>query len=97
MRMREALQRLPGCEGLTVHGFRSSFRDFAGDRTSFTREVAEHALAHAVGNKVEQSYRRGKALEKRRELMSAWARFCGGGDSNKVVPFPQRTREAAQG
>jgi integrase len=63
-------------EGFTLHGFRSSFRDWAGDRTAFAREVAEAALAHAVGNAVELSYRRGDALEKRRKLMQAWDDFC---------------------
>jgi integrase len=62
--------------GPTVHGFRSAFRDWAGDKTSFPREVAEAALAHRVGDQTEGSYRRGDALEKRRELMEAWARFC---------------------
>jgi integrase len=63
-------------EGFTLHGFRSSFRDWAGDRTAFAREVAEAALAHAVGNAVELSYRRGDGLEKRRKLMQAWDDFC---------------------
>jgi integrase len=61
---------------ITVHGFRSSFRDWCGDQTSFPREVAEAALAHVTGDKAEQAYRRGDALEKRRELMDAWAAFC---------------------
>jgi len=61
---------------VTVHGFRSSFRDWAGDATAFPREVAEAALAHAVGDETELSYRRSDALEKRRKLMDAWARFC---------------------
>jgi integrase len=56
----------------TVHGFRSSFRDWAGDKTHFAREVAESALAHAVGDSTERAYRRGVALEKHRELMEAW-------------------------
>lgn len=60
----------------TVHGFRSSFRDWAGDCTPFPREVSEAALAHTTGNAVERAYRRGSALEKRRELMDAWERFC---------------------
>lgn len=60
----------------TVHGFRSSFRDWAGEATVFPREVAEAALAHSVGDKVEQAYRRGDALEKRRRLMDVWAEFC---------------------
>ena len=53
----------------TVHGFRSAFRDWAGERTHFPREIAEAALAHLVGDAVERAYRRGDALEKRRELM----------------------------
>jgi hypothetical protein len=59
----------------TVHGFRSAFRDWAGERTHFPREIAEAALAHLVGDAVERAYRRGDALEKRRELMEAWAGF----------------------
>lgn len=59
----------------TVHGFRSSFRDWAGDATSFPREVAEAALAHAVGDATEAAYRRSDALEKRRALMDAWGAF----------------------
>ena len=59
----------------TIHGLRSSFRDWCGDRTSFPREVAEAALAHATGNAVEAAYRRGTAIERRRELMQAWAAF----------------------
>lgn len=60
----------------TTHGFRSAFRDWAGDRTSFAREVAEAALAHRVGDEVERAYRRSDALEKRRALMTAWSSFC---------------------
>jgi integrase len=60
---------------VTVHGFRSSFRDWCGDCTSFPREVAEAALAHAAGDAVEQAYRRSDALAKRRRLMDAWAKF----------------------
>ena len=60
-------------ENMTSHGFRSSFRDWAGECTNFPREVCEAALAHAVGNAVELAYRRGDALEKRRALMEAWA------------------------
>lgn len=59
----------------TVHGFRSSFRDWAGEETSFSREVAEAALAHTVGDAVERAYRRSDALEKRRKLMEAWSAF----------------------
>lgn len=60
----------------TVHGFRSSFRDWAAEETSFPCEVAEAALAHVVGDATERAYRRGDALEKRRQLMQAWATFC---------------------
>jgi integrase len=63
---------------VTVHGFRSSFRDWAGDRTAFARDVVEAALAHAIGDATEAAYRRGDALEKRRKLMEAWASFCAG-------------------
>ena len=68
--------RRMGRGDLTTHGFRSTFRDWSGDETEFPREVAEAALAHAVGDKAEQAYRRGDALEKRRKLMEAWAAYC---------------------
>jgi integrase len=73
--LRHVLKQL-GRRDVTAHGFRSAFRDWAGDHTAFPREVAEAALAHVVGDKVEAAYRRGTALEKRRKLMEAWARFC---------------------
>jgi len=75
MAMEMVLRRMDR-DTVTVHGFRSAFRDWAGNETSFPREVAEAALAHAVGDKVEQAYRRGDALEKRRALMAAWASHC---------------------
>jgi integrase len=62
--------------GVTVHGFRSAFRDWVADQTSYPGEVAEAALAHAVANKVEAAYRRTDFLEKRRNLMIEWAAFC---------------------
>ena len=62
---------------ITVHGFRSTFRDWAAERTSFPRDVAEMALAHTIGDKVEAAYRRGELLDKRRRLMTEWAKFCG--------------------
>jgi integrase len=61
---------------VTVHGFRSTFRDWAGNRTNYARELAEHALAHAIGDRAEQAYRRDDALERRRPMMEAWAAFC---------------------
>ena len=69
---------LKGSE-VTPHGFRSSFRDWAGEASSFPREVAEAALAHVVGDATERAYRRGDALEKRRKLMDAWAMYCSRG------------------
>jgi integrase len=74
----------------TVHGFRSSFRDWSGERTSFPRDVAEAALAHLVGDETERAYRRGDALEKRRALMDAWESFCDGTESGRVVAFNGR-------
>ena len=74
MAFRQLLDRM-GETGFVPHGFRSSFRDWCGECTPFPREVAEAALAHIVGNAVEQAYRRGDALEKRRKLMEAWESF----------------------
>lgn len=71
----DALFKRAKVEGITTHGFRSSFRDWAGDETDFPREVIEAALAHLVGDDVELAYRRGDALEKRRQLMDLWASF----------------------
>jgi integrase len=73
--------------GATVHGFRSSFRDWAGEETSFPREIAEQALAHAAGDATERAYRRGDALEKRRGLMEAWANYCEPAACGNVVPW----------
>jgi integrase len=61
---------------VTVHGFRSSFRDWAGDCTPFPRDVVEAALAHAIESETEAAYRRSDALEKRRKLMAGWAAHC---------------------
>jgi integrase len=69
----------------TVHGFRSSFRDWAGEETSFPREIAEQALAHETGDATERAYRRGDALQKRRALMEAWANYCVPRDNDNVV------------
>ncbi len=65
-------------EGLTVHGFRSTFRDWVGEATNFPHELAEMALAHSIRNQTEAAYRRGDLLEKRRELMQAWADYATG-------------------
>jgi integrase len=60
----------------TMHGFRSTFRDWAAEETSFAREVAEQALAHVIENAVERAYRRSDLFDKRRELMNAWEKYC---------------------
>jgi integrase len=75
MAMAQALHRM-GRDDLTVHGFRSTFRDWIGERTNFASEIAEMALAHKIPNKVEEAYRRGDLLAKRKQLMDAWARFA---------------------
>ena len=86
--MLRALRRM-GRQDLTVHGFRSSFRDWAAETTNYPNHVVEMALAHAVGDKVEAAYRRGDLFEKRRHLMDAWARFCSSGPagSGEVIPI----------
>ena len=75
MAMAMLLRRM--AQPVTAHGFRSSFRDWAAEQTAFPFEVAEMALAHTVGNKVEAAYRRGDMFEKRRKLANAWASYCG--------------------
>lgn len=71
-----ALLKRMGRTDLTAHGFRSTFRDWAAEQTSFPNEVAEMALAHVVGDKTEAAYRRGTLKNKRRNLMTAWADYC---------------------
>ena len=63
-------------DSATVHGFRSTFRDWAAECTNFSNEVCEAALAHVIENKAEAAYRRGDLFEKRRKLMEAWAAYC---------------------
>ena len=77
----------------TVHGFRSTFKDWASECTAYPNEVSEQALAHGILNKVEASYRRGDLFEKRRRLMEDWARFCGSPPvaSGTVVRIQERT------
>jgi integrase len=93
MAMAELLKRM-GRGEITVHGFRSTFRDWAAERTSFPSEVVEMALAHVVGDKVEAAYRRGDLFDKRRRLMDAWAEFC---STPAVGPsvVPLRTKSSA--
>ena len=78
MAMEMLLRRLR-VSNVTVHGFRSSFRDWAGEETAHARETAEAALAHVVGDATERAYRRADALEKRRLLMQEWAEYLGDG------------------
>jgi integrase len=68
------------CPDVTVHGFRSSFRDWCAESTNYPRELAEKALGHVLGDKVEAAYQRGDLLEKRRELMAAWTNYCSSGE-----------------
>jgi integrase len=87
--MRKYLQTNMGKPGLTVHGFRSSFRDWTAERTNFPREIAEAALAHVLRDKTEAAYQRGDMLDRRRKLMEAWAKFCVSGEApaSEVVPI----------
>src|SRR5262245_34172445 len=82
------LLRRMGYGHITAHGFRSSFRDWAAERTSSPREVAEMALAHKIPDAVEAAYRRGDLFDKRRKLMEVWAAFCG--RSSHMVPMRRR-------
>jgi integrase len=91
MAMEMVLRRMK-IEGATVHGFRSSFRDWAGNVSNFPREVTETALAHVIGDKAEQAYRRSDALEKRRKLMEAWASYCEAKKVGNVVQIGSRSR-----
>ncbi len=80
-------------DDLTVHGFRSTFRDWVEEETSFPGSVAEAALAHVVGDKVEAAYRRGDLFEKRRELMDAWGEYClPSATANRVIPIKRNAR-----
>ena len=84
MAMLTLLKRM-GRTGITVHGFRSAFRDWAAETTGFPHEVCEMALAHVISNKAEAAYRRGDLFEKRRELMDAWASYCEPSDASNVI------------
>ena len=72
-------------ENATVHGFRSSFRDWAGNVSNFPARGRGNSLAHVIGDKAEQAYRRSDALEKRRKLMEAWASYCEPKKAGNVV------------
>ena len=98
MAMTAVLRRM-GRGDITVHGFRSTFRDWAAECTNFPNEVVEMALAHAVGDKVEAAYRRGDLFEKRRRLMADWATYCNApktATGNTVVPIRAVTKRRAR-
>src|SRR5262245_61560791 len=87
--LKRALQRT-GYDNITVHGFRSTFRDWAAETTAYPNHVVEMALAHAVGNGVEAAYRRGDLFEKRRRLMQDWSEYCSKPDTANGVVVPLR-------
>lgn len=86
-------------QDVTVHGFRSAFRDWAAECTGYSHEVAEMALAHTIGSKVERAYRRGDLFDKRRRLMDDWATYVaiGGAAGGDVVPLKGRRKPTAGG
>jgi hypothetical protein len=86
----EMVLRRMKLDDVTVHGFLSAFRDWAGNETHSPGEVAEAALAHVIGDTAERAYRRGDALEKRRALMGAWAHFLEPSTRGNVVTLPAR-------
>src|SRR5262249_12999101 len=73
---------------ITAHGFRSTFRDWAAERTNYPNHVVEQALAHTIGNAVEAAYRRGDLFEKRRHLMDDWAAYCTAEPQAKATALP---------
>jgi integrase len=83
----EMVLRRMKIDGVTVHGFRSAFRDWAAECTNFSNEVCEAALAHVIKNKAEAAYRRGDLFDKRRKLMEAWAVYCSAPKKGNVVAF----------
>lgn len=83
-----AVLRRMGHGGLTQHGFRSTFRDWAGETTAYPREVCEHALAHRLADGVEAAYQRGDLLKKRSQLMKDWADYCRGDISSQRESAP---------
>ncbi len=83
----EMMLRRMKVKDATVHGFRSSFRDWASECTNFSNEVCEAALAHVIKDKAEAAYRRGDLFEKRRKLMEAWAVYCTAPKAGKVIAF----------
>lgn len=96
MTLAAVLKRMKA-DGVTVHGFRSSFRDWVFEATTFPSDLAEAALAHVHGTAVERAYRRGDALDRRRELMNAWATYIDGGSVGRVIQLRPARGEGAGG
>ena len=94
MAMLKLLERMKR-DDLTVHGFRSTFKDWARERTRFANYVVEAALAHGIGDKTEAAYARGDVIDKRRELMDAWAKFCGTPAATGTVLPMRKSAEAS--
>jgi integrase len=89
--MMKVLKRL-NLTGITVHGFRSTFRDWCAESTNYPADVAEMALAHALRDKTEAAYRRGDLFEKRARLMTDWARYCSKpAEPAAIVPIRRNT------
>jgi integrase len=86
----EMVVRRMKIEGVTVHGFRSTFRDWSAECTNFTNEVCEAALAHVIENKAEAAYRRGDLFDKRCKLMEAWAKYCGSSSTSATISTLRR-------
>jgi integrase len=95
--MRLLLREMRPGSKLTVHGFRSSFRDWSGDCSPHAREIIEAAMSHAVGDATENAYRRSAALLKRARLMSDWAQHCSLVAGQNVVSLDGAPLEAANG
>ena len=95
MAMLQLLRRM-GRADITAHGFRSTFRDWAAEQTNYPREVAEMALAHTVGDKVEAAYRRGDLFEKRGRMMEDWAKYCytPSAKAGEVIPINKAAKSA---
>jgi integrase len=92
MAMAQLLKRMNRLD-VTVHGFRSTFRDWAAETTGYPNHVIEMALAHVIGSKVEAAYRRGDLFTKRARLMADWAKFCAtkpASDAANVTPMRAR-------
>jgi integrase len=92
MAMLNFLQGIKACEDFTVHGFRSTFKDWCSEHTEYPNEVSEMALAHTVSDKVEAAYRRGDMRDRRRRLMEDWESYCKGlpAKADNVIQFGGR-------